>query len=101
MSVLVLGVSHHSAPITLLDEVALAATTAEAMLTELAATSSVTEAMVLATCNRLRSTPQSHASTQPSRRSPQRWPRTAGWTRSDCAHTCSCTMPSARRTTCS
>lgn len=53
MSVLVLGVSHHSAPITLLDEVALAATTAEAMLTELAATSSVTEAMVLATCNRL------------------------------------------------
>jgi len=53
MSVLVLGVSHHSAPIALLDEVALAATTADALLVELAATASVTEAMVLATCNRL------------------------------------------------
>lgn len=53
MSVLVLGVSHHSAPISLLDEVALAATTSQAMLAELGASPTVTEAMVLATCNRL------------------------------------------------
>lgn len=53
MSVLVLGVSHHTAPISLLDEIARAATTSQAMLAELGASETVTEAMVLATCNRL------------------------------------------------
>ena len=53
MSLLVLGVSHHTTPIALLDEVAMAATTARAMLTELADDPRVDEVMVLATCNRL------------------------------------------------
>lgn len=53
MSVVVLGLSHHSTPIALLDEVALAATAADRLLAHLAASDSVTEAMVLATCNRL------------------------------------------------
>jgi glutamyl-tRNA reductase len=53
MSVLVLGVSHHATPIALLDEVSLAATEVDALLDELRGTSAVSEAMVLATCNRL------------------------------------------------
>ena len=53
MSVLVLGVSHHSSPITLLDEVAVAGTVVDAMLAGLVTDARVEEAMVLATCNRL------------------------------------------------
>ena len=53
MSVLVLGVSHHSSPITLLDEVAVAGTEVEAMLAGLVSDPRIEEAMVLATCNRL------------------------------------------------
>lgn len=67
MSVLVLGVSHHTTPIALLDEVALAATTAETMMSQLAASASVTEAMVLATCNRLEvyaAAPRFHAAVE-------------------------------------
>jgi glutamyl-tRNA reductase len=53
VSVLVLGVSHHSSPIALLDEVAVAGTETDAMLADLLADPRVAEAMVLATCNRL------------------------------------------------
>ena len=53
MSVLVLGVSHHTAPIALLDEVATAATQVPSLLADLVGSAAVTEAMVLATCNRL------------------------------------------------
>ena len=53
MSVLVLGLSHHTTPIQLLDEVAVVGTSARSMLDDLGADSRVSEAMVLATCNRL------------------------------------------------
>jgi len=53
MSLLVLGVSHHTTPIALLDEVALAATAARALLTGLAEDPRVDEVVVLGTCNRL------------------------------------------------
>ena len=53
MSVLVAGVSHHTTPIHLLDEVAVVGTAARSMLDDLGADPRVSEAMVLATCNRL------------------------------------------------
>lgn len=53
MSILVLGVSHQSAPIALLDEVALTAEKAAGLLGDLATDPRITEAMVLSTCNRL------------------------------------------------
>jgi glutamyl-tRNA reductase len=53
MSVLVMGVSHHSAPIALLDEVSRAGTSAPALIDQIAKAATVTEVMVLATCNRL------------------------------------------------
>ena len=53
MSVLVLGMSHHTTPIHLLDEVAVVGATAASMLGDLGADPRVSEAMVLATCNRL------------------------------------------------
>lgn len=53
MSVLVLGVSHHTTPIEVLDEVAVVAAGAQGLLDDLRADDRVTEAMVLATCNRL------------------------------------------------
>jgi glutamyl-tRNA reductase len=53
MSLFVLGVSHHSAAITLLDEVARASAAVPALLADLDEAPTVTEAMVLATCNRL------------------------------------------------
>jgi glutamyl-tRNA reductase len=53
MSLLVLGVSHHTTPLALLDEVALAAPAADALRDALADDPRVDEVMVLATCNRL------------------------------------------------
>ena len=53
MSLFVLGVSHHSATIDLLDEVARAAAAVPTLLADLDEAPAVTEAMVLATCNRL------------------------------------------------
>lgn len=53
MSVLVVGVSHHTTPIHVLDEVAVVGTAARSMLNDLGADPRVSEAMVLATCNRL------------------------------------------------
>ncbi len=53
MSLLVVGVSHHSAPLEVLERVALDAAAARALAVELLATEHVTEAVVLATCNRI------------------------------------------------
>jgi glutamyl-tRNA reductase len=53
MSVLCLGISHHTAPISLLDEVSLASAAAEALLVDLATAGTVSESIVVATCNRL------------------------------------------------
>ncbi len=53
MSVLVVGLSHHSAPIDVLERCALSGPTAAQLATELLDGSAVREAAVLATCNRL------------------------------------------------
>ncbi|HUR52387.1 MAG TPA: glutamyl-tRNA reductase [Mycobacteriales bacterium] len=52
MSVLVVGLSHRSAPVSLLEEVSLGLRDTEAVLTELVG-GAVTEAVVLSTCNRV------------------------------------------------
>jgi glutamyl-tRNA reductase len=53
VSVLVVGVSHHTTPIHVLDEVAVVGAAARTMLDELGADPRVSEALVLGTCNRL------------------------------------------------
>ena len=53
MSVVVLGLSHRSAPIELLEAVTLGATGAAALATVVAAGENVDEVVVLATCNRV------------------------------------------------
>lgn len=53
MSVLVIGVSHQSAPIEVLDRVALTSDEATALLATVMSSSAVSEAAVLATCNRV------------------------------------------------
>ncbi len=53
MSLLVLGISHHSAPVEVLDAVALTHERADAVLTALLAHDEVAECAVLATCNRV------------------------------------------------
>lgn len=53
MSVLVVGISHHSAPIDLLERVALDAQGADQLARQVHSAGHVEEAMVLATCNRL------------------------------------------------
>ncbi len=53
MSVLVVGLSHRTAPVDLLERTTLATDAAAKLLADLAATDLVTEAMVLSTCNRV------------------------------------------------
>ncbi len=53
MSQLVVGVSHHSAPIEVLERCALSPRAARALAARLVASEHVHEALVLATCNRL------------------------------------------------
>ncbi|MDF9716729.1 glutamyl-tRNA reductase [Nocardioides sp. ChNu-153] len=53
MSVLVVGVSHHSAPVAVLERLALDAEGAQKLVAEVANAEHVTEATVIATCNRL------------------------------------------------
>lgn len=53
MTLLVLGVSHHSAPLRVLDGVALAPEEADRLASDLTASDAISEAMVLATCNRI------------------------------------------------
>ncbi len=53
MSVLVVGVSHKTAPVTLLERLALDGDGVHKLLTEAVSADHVTEAAVLATCNRL------------------------------------------------
>lgn len=53
MTLLVVGVSHRSAPVALLDRVALGSDAAEQLQVDLLASPHVAEAMVLATCNRV------------------------------------------------
>lgn len=53
MSVLVVGLSHHSAPLALLERLALDSDGVQKLVHDLAACSHVTEATVIATCNRL------------------------------------------------
>ena len=53
MSVLVVGVSHKSAPVSLLEQVTLGVGTADLVLADLRATGPVGEAVVLSTCNRV------------------------------------------------
>ena len=53
MSVLVVGISHRSAPVEVLERLALDADGVRKLLTDVAASDHVTEAAVLATCNRL------------------------------------------------
>ena len=53
MSVLVVGVSHRSAPVSLLEKVTVGLGSAPDVLTELRSTGPVGEAVVLATCNRV------------------------------------------------
>lgn len=52
MSVLALGLSHRSAPVTLLERVALSGEVRLKLMTEMVNTSAVNEAMVVSTCNR-------------------------------------------------
>ena len=53
MSVLVVGISHKSAPVSLLEQVALDADGATKLLHDVVASPHVTEVAVIATCNRL------------------------------------------------
>jgi glutamyl-tRNA reductase len=53
MTLLVLGVSHHSAPLRVLDQVALARDGADRLAEDLTAHDAISEAIVLATCNRV------------------------------------------------
>ena len=53
MSVLVVGISHKSAPVSLLERVALDAHGVHKLIDDVAACEHVTEATVIATCNRL------------------------------------------------
>jgi glutamyl-tRNA reductase len=53
MSVLVVGISHNSAPVALLEQVALEGTGVHKLVHDVAQCEHVTEAAVIATCNRL------------------------------------------------
>lgn len=53
MSVLVVGLSHHSAPVTLLERAALTGDGVEKLLRDLRHAEHVSEAMVISTCNRV------------------------------------------------
>jgi len=53
MSLLVVGVSHHSAPVHVLDRIALSHEESRGLLADVAASDYVAETMVLSTCNRL------------------------------------------------
>jgi glutamyl-tRNA reductase len=53
MSVLVVGLSHRTAPVSLLEKAALASEAQAKLLTDVAASDHVTEALVLSTCNRV------------------------------------------------
>ncbi|KQW46978.1 glutamyl-tRNA reductase [Nocardioides sp. Root1257] len=53
MSVLVVGISHKSAPVSLLERVALDADGVHKLIDDVAASEHVTEATVISTCNRL------------------------------------------------
>ncbi len=53
MTLLVLGISHRSAPVAVLDALALTPDDADQLAADLCATDSVAEAVVLATCNRV------------------------------------------------
>ena len=53
MSLLALGVSHRTAPVPMLERLALAADTQTKLLHELTENASIEEAMVVATCNRV------------------------------------------------
>jgi glutamyl-tRNA reductase len=53
MSVLVVGISHRSAPVTLLEQVALDGAGVHKLIDDVAASEHVTEATVISTCNRL------------------------------------------------
>jgi glutamyl-tRNA reductase len=53
MSVLVVGISHKSAPVSLLEQVALDADGVHKLIDDVAACQHVTEATVISTCNRL------------------------------------------------
>ena len=53
MSVLVVGISHRSAPVSVLERVAVDGEGAAKLVRDVAAGEHVTEAAVIATCNRL------------------------------------------------
>ena len=53
MTLLVLGVSHHSAPLRVLDRLAMSRDEADQLAADLTCTDVVAEAIVLATCNRV------------------------------------------------
>ena len=53
MSVLVVGISHKSAPVSLLERVALDSDGVNKLLGDVVTSTHVTEAAVIATCNRL------------------------------------------------
>ena len=53
MTLLVLGISHHSAPLRVLDQVALTRDEADRLAEDLTASDAISEAIVLATCNRV------------------------------------------------
>lgn len=53
MSVLVVGISHNTAPVSLLEQVALDGDGVQKLMTEVASGDHVTEATVISTCNRL------------------------------------------------
>jgi glutamyl-tRNA reductase len=53
MSVLLFGVSHRSAPVTVLEQLSTAESDQAKIVEELLRSSLVTEAMVLSTCNRV------------------------------------------------
>ncbi|SDD26433.1 glutamyl-tRNA reductase [Nocardioides lianchengensis] len=53
MSILVVGISHNSAPVALLESVALTSDGVQKLVTDVASCTHVTEATVISTCNRL------------------------------------------------
>ena len=53
VSILLVGVSHHSAPVAILEAVAVAESQREALTAELLAGDRISEAMIVTTCNRV------------------------------------------------
>ena len=80
IDLLVLGVSHRTAPVAVRERLAVVPEAMESVLAALAALPSIREAALLSTCNRVEiySRHRSGTATGPRRASATRWPVTPG-----------------------